>query len=322
VYAALSDAQQSALRKAGPASVGAAIDASRAEDADSVDDLCSSGLTIVDATPADLAALQKAVAPAVPRLRKDPTSAWLDRITALKQQVGAPPDSFHCTAGSDRASGGGLEGTWITTITAADGKPGDPTGTFIMTFKDGHLQATEPSGEVGFYGDYTIFRHRLVVTGGPDELRTNFYVAGGTLTFTDVTLPGCNDCRPYHVVWETHSWTRVNAATPDRSGLEGTWTTDIAAGDGTPAENPLGTYILVLENGRMQLVDPDGRVGWDAPYTAFRHRLEVTSGADDQLRADYQVDGDRLTLTNVSMPTCPDCASDLVLWEVHPWHRR
>jgi TRAP-type C4-dicarboxylate transport system substrate-binding protein len=319
-YDGLSADQQAALRQAGPVSVGAAMDASRAEDAGSVDDLCGSGLKIVDATAADLTALQTAVAPVYRQLRTDPkTATWIDRITALKRQVDAPPDTFHCSAGSDRASGASLEGTWTTTITAADGKPGDPRGTFNMTLKDGHLQLTDPSGEVGFYGDYTTFRDRLQVTGGPDVIRADFQVDGGTLTFTDLSGPGCGDCRPYAIVWESHPWTLVDG--PARSGLEGTWTTVITAADGIPPENPLGTYTMVLENGRMQLVDPAGRVGWDAPYTAFRHRLNVTGGPDE-LRADYEVDGDRLTLTNVSMPTCPDCARDLVLWEVHLWHRR
>ena len=71
-------------------------------------------------------------------------------------------------------------------------------GTFTMTFRsDGSMQLAEPSGDIGFYGDYSIFRGRLEISGGEDTVSVAYAIDGDELTFTDMIVPGCDDCEPY-----------------------------------------------------------------------------------------------------------------------------
>jgi hypothetical protein len=60
---------------------------------------------------------------------------------------------------------------------------------------------------VGYRAKYRTFRDRIETSGHDDVLTASFVLDGDTLTFSDVEVPGCNNC-PYVVVWESHPWVR------------------------------------------------------------------------------------------------------------------
>jgi TRAP-type C4-dicarboxylate transport system substrate-binding protein len=340
-YDGLSADQKSALRKAGPASIGAAIDASRTEDADSVENLCGSALTIVDATTADLTALQKAVAPVFRQLRGDAkTATWVDRITALKRQVGAPPDTFRCAAGSGTSAAGPLpDGTYRTTLTRADAKagckPGEPGADALLAgpqvdhvlelqvkgrqlVQTGYPVGHPEQRDNGWHGTYRTFRHtlQLIEDGVATPQSATFTFDGKQLVLRDLRPAECDG----RTVWTSNPWTLVDRARAG-SNLEGTWTTTITAADDKQPGDPKGRFVMTFKDGHLQLTEPSGEVGFYGDYTAFRDRLQVTGGPD-VIRADFRVDGDTLTFTHLSGPGCGDCRPYAVVWESHPWHRQ
>jgi hypothetical protein len=101
-----------------------------------------------------------------------------------------------------------LVGSWSTTF-AEPPSSESTVGTYTMTFRaDGSMQFVDPTGDVGFFGDYSIFRGRLEIVGDPDTVSTGFAIDGDELTFTDLTVPGCDDCEPYKLTWEFQPWVR------------------------------------------------------------------------------------------------------------------
>jgi TRAP-type C4-dicarboxylate transport system substrate-binding protein len=216
-YGELTDAQRQALISATNEAMLPALDASRAEDNASVADLCKAGLEFVDASDGNLEGLERAWHPVYDELRGNPdTSKWIDRISALKAALNVGPDQARCDT-SDRAAavtkgseGSQLEGTWATTLSETDwaGVPDrGPADTFTLTFQDGFVTVTDPGDEVGYQAKYRTFRDRIETSGHDDVLTASFVLDGDKLTFSDVDVPGCNNC-PYVVVWESHPWVR------------------------------------------------------------------------------------------------------------------
>jgi hypothetical protein len=101
-----------------------------------------------------------------------------------------------------------LVGSWSTTFDEVSSSE-STLGTYTMLFRnDGTMQFFDPSGEVGYHGDYTVFRDHLEIVGDPDTVSTNFTIEGDELTFTGLTVPGCDDCEPYKLTWEFQPWVR------------------------------------------------------------------------------------------------------------------
>jgi TRAP-type transport system periplasmic protein len=96
-FGELTDEQQEVLRTAGENTVDAALEASRAEDAEAGPSLCGAGMTVVEATESDFERMRAALDPVYDELESDPqTKAYLDEIRALKDEIAAPAESFAC----------------------------------------------------------------------------------------------------------------------------------------------------------------------------------------------------------------------------------
>ena len=97
VFDSLNEDQQAALRTAATATVPTLIQASRDEDREALDALCSTDLRFVTATDDQLVEIRTALEPVYADLASDPQTAdYLEEIAALKQELGAPPDSPAC----------------------------------------------------------------------------------------------------------------------------------------------------------------------------------------------------------------------------------
>ena len=113
-----------------------------------------------------------------------------------------------------------IDGTYETTITRDDwvqaGVDGETTGVFTLEFTEGTVILREPSGEVGFQAPYTLFRDKFEAVGDPDTLTARWTFDGTRLRFRNLGVCGGSGCAPsdevtpYHVVWESHPWTRVD----------------------------------------------------------------------------------------------------------------
>ena len=101
-----------------------------------------------------------------------------------------------------------LVGSWSATFDE-EVSPETTLGTYTMTFRDdGTMELIDPSGEVGYYGDYSVFRGRLEISGHTDTVQVAYAIEGDELTFTDLVVPGCDDCEPYVLTWEYQPWVR------------------------------------------------------------------------------------------------------------------
>ena len=221
--AALSDRQRAALAKASTDAVSPALDASRAEDGEAAGQLCQQGMHLVDASDAQLATLVSAEQPVYHEIAANSRSAgWLQRIRTLKSSLSVGPDTAAChntssaietTSPRVRTNQGAdeLAGTWTTTLTAGDWREAamdGPAGTFTLTFADGFVTATEPSGLIGYHAPYDAFRGVVVTSGNEDKLRASYRVDGDHLMISDLTLNGSDKPSPYTVVWTTHPFSR------------------------------------------------------------------------------------------------------------------
>jgi TRAP-type transport system periplasmic protein len=113
-----------------------------------------------------------------------------------------------------------IDGTYETTITRNDwvqaGVDGETTGVFTLEFTEGTVILREPSREVGFEAPYTLFRDKFEAVGDPDTLTARWSFDGTNLRFRELGVCGGSACAPsgevtpYHVVWESHPWTRVD----------------------------------------------------------------------------------------------------------------
>jgi hypothetical protein len=189
VYRRLPRPQRAALASAGRASLDAAMTTVRNEDRDGVATLCSGPVakyfSLVASSPAQRAAMRRAVAPVYALLERDRTVAALIRgIQAMKP--GARPDPpVQCRA---MAGGGGsgrprtpIDGVYEMDTTSADvpasQRTSDPTsvepenlGHFVFAFDRGRFANTQryKNACTWVYGKYTVAGHtmRWLVTAG------------------------------------------------------------------------------------------------------------------------------------------------------------
>ena len=333
-YDGLTEDQQQALSVATDEAMLEALDASRAEDEESVADLCKAGLDFVDASADELGSLERAWAPVYDELRANPdTSEWLDRIAALKASLGVEPDKAQCDDAAQEPSQGPSagsqlpEGTYEMTVswprTGAPCPPGGAEGTsdevlYELMLAEGVVEQWARIGgrgaerELGWKGTYQVFRDQIELSGD-GTLTATFTIDGDTLTLSDMRGGGCGDA----TIWTTNPWVLVTEGSEEPT-LEGTWTTTLTEGDwaAEAISGPAGLFTLTFEDGLVTVTDPGGEVGYRAEYRAFRDRIQ-TSGHQDVVTASYSMEGDRLTLSEIEAP-----GPYVVVWGSHPWVRQ
>ncbi len=347
----LGDLQQDALRLASRNAVLPALEASSTEDGEGADELCVQGMELVEASDDELGALRKAWEPLYGDLAADPdTARWLDRIEQLKESLGAEPDTATCTGDGSGVQAGVLpDGTYRTTVTldevrstcpagarGAENLAGFATDQVAEITVDGESvrMTVYPVGhpeqrEHGWTGTYTAFRDTLQlmeVGTADDPLSSTYTFDGKWLTLADMQTEFCD----HQVMWTGHPWELIEpeaASAPPSDNqppddLTGVWTTELTAADWAAAgfEGTAGTWTLEFADGRVTGTQPDGVVGYRASYSTFRGRL-VTSEAEDVLNAAYRVEGDRLYLTDVTVPGVDDGGPYVVVWATHPYTR-
>ncbi len=296
-FDALSDDQQAALRDSAAAAIPGALEASRTEDREGAAEICRAGMTLDVATASDLAALHAAFEPVYAELAADPTTAGhLDAIAAIKDELGAPPDSAECSASDvmdttapTEADGATTfpEGRFESTITDEDWAESeivDVAGTFTIVVDAGQLTVLQPeSGDVGFEGEYTVYDDRIEITDGSDTITARWSFDGSQLTFSEVEPTDT----PFEVVWESHPWTLVGDAPGDDSAarLDGSYEWTITNEDIAESEfsNPgliASTFTVELESGEWsmsQSADPETAHG---TYSVFEDQIDSSGYLD------------------------------------------
>jgi TRAP-type C4-dicarboxylate transport system substrate-binding protein len=215
VLARLSGADQDAFRAAARATVAHA-DPARQEQTE-LTQLCAQGLRVVQAAPADLAALRHASASAYAALEADAvTRSEIAAIKALPMptsgaSLGACPGAG-TTNGSTQSKF--PEGTFESRLTRADfvalGATPDPGFPFPFRVKihDGHWQTNEHppfEGRLLVHGDQVTFviESPPDATGDRETLKWSYYRS--KLTFEVVDVPDTGG----RVIYTAHPWGRV-----------------------------------------------------------------------------------------------------------------
>ena len=287
-----------------------AHDRARADDRDGAVDLCRSGMTLAVASEEQLAALRAAVEPVYEELESDPlTAAYLDEITTIKNELGAPPDTAACddepTAAVSEPPEGRptvLDGVYEVSTTADDlTAVGDPSpipenwGDWVYVFDSGRFAFTQENDRACTwgYGTYEVSGERIawtVLDGGAVEAPNSAFnrpgeyfvfsweLGGDTLTLGRV--PG--EISPENFM--AKPWHRTSV-TPDARAL----------GDRCPPPSPAfaaesesripdGRYsrIATIADAERLGIDPDG------PATAGL-------GADGEVAITFEIEGDRWT---------------------------
>lgn len=219
----LASEQQDALRDAAAATLVAALKDS-SKDAADLQRLCQAGVQLVRATPADLAALRERVEPVYAALRRDPATARVLReIEQLKADAPHTTALTKCeasrTAPKERSGPTIPEGTYVTTLTAADfhgfaGKVPDRPETWTTTLRDRRfrqvLTPTTPSQPPG-YGTYTVrgdqvtffFQSPGQLPGVHETVRWSYY--RGELSFEIVSVADSAG----KILYTAHPWRKI-----------------------------------------------------------------------------------------------------------------
>ena len=131
-------------------------------------------MTMAVATDDELAAMHAALEPVYADLAADPlTAGYLETITALKDEIAAPPDSAECEPTvSDRS--GFPQGTFQNQMNRLD----LADGLYALTDHNGVLQSPRAG--------YEVFEDHVTFEG---EFSGRWTFDGTTLTFSQLTLP-------------------------------------------------------------------------------------------------------------------------------------
>jgi TRAP-type C4-dicarboxylate transport system substrate-binding protein len=110
---------------------------------------------------------------------------------------------------------------------------------------------------------------------------------------------------------------------------EGTYETTVTREDWAAAGvngDATGVFTMEFTDGALILREPNGQVGFEAPYTLFRDTIEAV-GDPDTVTAQWSFDGTRLTFKDVGScigtPCTPAGEANpyTVVWGSHPWMR-
>lgn len=167
VYAGLTAAQRRILREAAADDLRAETSVDVAQERQSAADLCRGRLVrFVEATPADLAALRRAVEPVYAELEANPqTRQQIAKIEAMRSALAPQPPLTCGQAAELSARPGPLDGAYRFTMTdgmlqAAGADPGElnPSniGTFTFVFDRGRFAATTENPQTCIWGDGTV----------------------------------------------------------------------------------------------------------------------------------------------------------------------
>ena len=227
-YTHLNDAQRTALKDASAASLEPALDASRAEDTDPVAAMCHSSLRFVDATPQQLTALQKAVAPVYQGISTDAASAArLGQIRRLKSQLQAPADTVNCdgVAPATAQPGALPNGSYWTVMPKKawrDCGGQIPDRQLLQLVIDDDTAklfsydgpTIHGSREIGFSASMSTFRDTLSLTEEQsDPLVFNYTFDGHTLRLSNLRPQphfqrGDSEYCLHNTVWTSFPWVR------------------------------------------------------------------------------------------------------------------
>jgi TRAP-type C4-dicarboxylate transport system substrate-binding protein len=332
LFADLSTEHQVILRDAAAATIGPASQATRDEEAEGGDGLCSVGIALVELDDDDRAALLDASAPVYGELDQNPeTRSFLAEIRTIKTQTAAPPETLACPeeAGGSSSVSTPIDGVWRVTTTAADlVAAGDPApmaenyGDWVYAFANGRFAfSQEADGACTWgYGTYSV---------DGDEVEWSFVDGGGiapnnaankpgerfvfgwsryrdTLTLSPVagqiSPPGFM-ARPWRLSDATASASVFHPqCTPPAAALEG------IVSEAARDESLDGTWEISITRDELaaagaseaELDDPISRGNWrlvlDDGDFAF---VEPGSGRTTD-SGTYAFDGDELTLTHAA----------------------
>jgi TRAP-type C4-dicarboxylate transport system substrate-binding protein len=181
-WAALTPAQQSILTRAVTVDLDAETNVVRGDERTETAMLCRRGrLRVVDASPAGLAALRRAVQPVYTQLERDPqTRRYIRQIEAMRQEISPEPAPACPPAPQLAGKAGPLDGVWRFTATAADlqsagWSQGDIVpenyGTFTIVIDRGRFAFTNENRRacIWAYGTFTVRGNQfeeLITDGG------------------------------------------------------------------------------------------------------------------------------------------------------------
>jgi TRAP-type transport system periplasmic protein len=167
-WAALTPAQRRILRQAVTSDQAAETNVVRGNERGDTAILCRRGLHVLTASPADLAALRRAVQPVYHQLQRDPqTRRYIRRIEAMRTGVAAEPAPGCGHTARLAGKAGPLDGVWQFTATPADlraagASQGDIVpenyGTYTVVIDRGRFAFTQEDKQACTwgYGTFTV----------------------------------------------------------------------------------------------------------------------------------------------------------------------
>jgi len=173
-WAALTPAQRRILSRAVTGDRAAETDVARGNERIETAILCRRGLRFLTASPADLAALRRAVQPVYHQLQRDPqTGRYIRQIEAMGKGVAAEPAPGCGHTARPAGKAGPLDGVWQFTTTAADLRAlagvsqGDIVpenyGTYTFVIDRGRFAFTQENRQActWAYGTFTVTGDRF-----------------------------------------------------------------------------------------------------------------------------------------------------------------
>jgi TRAP-type C4-dicarboxylate transport system substrate-binding protein len=340
-FADLSEEHRLLLTDSAAATVDDALGASRQEDDEAAATLCAQGMTLSLVANDGMAAFRTALDPVYATIASDPANAeWLDRIVAIKSELGAPPDAGACpTAASnegaeasesaERDATAFPEGRFQAVITEEDvvaaGLQGADVGSFTIEIDDGTFEVIQPNGESGFFGTYTAFRDRIEIVAGEDNVAARWATDGDQLVFTEIEPADS----PFELVLGSHPWTPIIDDPAPEPGTfpEGVFETMLLPDDGEGCSD--GDWY----ERRLELHIADGIIeqletrttpgaatetGFYASYIVLRDRVEfIEPSLPERLTFKWTFDGQQLTFSDLA-DDYGNCGH-AVIWESHPF---
>jgi TRAP-type C4-dicarboxylate transport system substrate-binding protein len=174
-WEALTPAQRRILRQAVTGDQAAETNVVRGNERTDTAILCRRGLRFLTASPADLAALRRAVQPAYHQLERDPqTRRYVRQIEAMRQGISPEPAPGCAQVPRLAGKAGPLDGVWRFTTTAADLRAlagvsqGDIVpenyGTYTFVIDRGRFAFTQENRQActWAYGSLTVTGDRFV----------------------------------------------------------------------------------------------------------------------------------------------------------------
>ena len=338
VFARLSAKQREALRAAAAATVAHADPA--AHEAAEVQQLCTEGLDLVRANPADLAALRQRAERAYASLDHDPVVARFARsirkFANEHENVSVLP---RCSAAA-RSSGSAAsprfpQGRFASMLTEADferaGARRDPNfpEPWVITIQGGHWRTNE---QPRFGGRYIVRDDQITfvidqpsdAAGERETVQWSYYRGKLNLRVVDVRDAGAR------VIYTAHPWRRLGRAPGKATAVRraprfptGTFETRITRADlrrtGFPLSNAHWEDLTFTNDGRWRDLWFHPRRADQPPasgrYTVRGNVVTLTPANPDVLRWSYY--RGLLTFQVISDPD----AFGSFTYTVHPWRR-